>query len=670
MTIQSESIKAGPFDGNDSTTVFPFTFKVFQAADLGVILTDISEIESTLVLDADYSVSLNADQEASPGGSVTYPIAGSPLATGEKLTLLNAVDFLQGTDLQNGGAWNPETVENAMDRLTMLAQRLDEENDRGLRVPVSDDVTELTIPTKDNRASKFLAFDVDGEPMASEGSGTPTSTFMATVNDDESAAEACNTLSAVFYVDTVADMKLQSLAAGAVVSTQGYYAAGDGGGATYLTVAPQAFDGYGDHELANGNIAVLQTLSVVFADQFGVKGDGVTDDTLAQRAASQRAHDEDKQLWLGYGKTYLINTWTLNSANCPTGVEANGSTIKASVLATNNTLFIDIIQGTRQTGFFIRNLTVDANNISTDALRIQGMQSAEISNLLCINATAHGFVLAGDPGYGNYYNTFTNIRSGINGSPNGGKGFHIYTVSGGSNYVANNNFIGCQAQYNLGDGWTIDWASNTYTGCSSEINNGYGFNVDNTFSSTFIGGYSENNHQDKAGGGAGDATADESFNLTANSLGVKVVGGRHIGLVSGTTTGQSNVFMLDNYTNPGTRFKLEDNGDIDCGDVSIVTGSGLGVGGANPVAGMVGIQADFGIIAGGSNAMLFNTTDIRALKPIRVQDFNSRLYAGNGSPEGVVTATRGSLYLNNTGGAGTSFYVKESGTGNTGWIGK
>jgi hypothetical protein len=43
---------------------------------------------------------------------------------------------------------------------------------------------------------------------------------------------------------------------------------------------------------------------------------------------------------------------------------------------------------------------------------------------------------------------------------------------------------------------------------------------------------------------------------------------------------------------------------------------------------------------------------------------------GAGSPEGVVTAPIGAVYHNTTGGAGTSFYVKESGTGNTGWVGK
>lgn len=43
---------------------------------------------------------------------------------------------------------------------------------------------------------------------------------------------------------------------------------------------------------------------------------------------------------------------------------------------------------------------------------------------------------------------------------------------------------------------------------------------------------------------------------------------------------------------------------------------------------------------------------------------------GSGSPEGVVAAPVGAYYSRTDGGAGTSFYVKESGSGNTGWIAK
>ena len=45
--------------------------------------------------------------------------------------------------------------------------------------------------------------------------------------------------------------------------------------------------------------------------------------------------------------------------------------------------------------------------------------------------------------------------------------------------------------------------------------------------------------------------------------------------------------------------------------------------------------------------------------------------SGAGSPNGVLTAAVGSLYTRTDGGAGTTLYVKESGTGtNTGWVAK
>lgn len=49
---------------------------------------------------------------------------------------------------------------------------------------------------------------------------------------------------------------------------------------------------------------------------------------------------------------------------------------------------------------------------------------------------------------------------------------------------------------------------------------------------------------------------------------------------------------------------------------------------------------------------------------------SQKVYNGLGSPEGVVVAQPGSLYMNLSGGAVTSLYVKESGSGATGWIAK
>lgn len=47
-----------------------------------------------------------------------------------------------------------------------------------------------------------------------------------------------------------------------------------------------------------------------------------------------------------------------------------------------------------------------------------------------------------------------------------------------------------------------------------------------------------------------------------------------------------------------------------------------------------------------------------------------KILSNTGTPEGAYSANVGSLYLRTNGGAGTTLYVKESGTGNTGWVAK
>jgi len=85
--------------------------------------------------------------------------------------------------------------------------------------------------------------------------------------------------------ETVAQLKLATLTAGQLVSTKGYYAAGDGGAADYIVAATQAVDGYGDHALAGGTVALLQSGGSVDVKQYGAKGDGTADDTAAIQAA-------------------------------------------------------------------------------------------------------------------------------------------------------------------------------------------------------------------------------------------------------------------------------------------------------------------------------------------------------------------------------------------------
>lgn len=142
MSISSSTRKAGPFTGNDVTTVFPFAFKVFSAADLLVVHTDLLGVEHDLVLNSDYTVSLNANQDNNPGGSVTLSEA---LPEDELLTLTSAVGALQQLTLTNAGGFYPAVINGALDRLTIIAQQILEQVGRSLKLPISS-TADPTLP--------------------------------------------------------------------------------------------------------------------------------------------------------------------------------------------------------------------------------------------------------------------------------------------------------------------------------------------------------------------------------------------------------------------------------------------------------------------------------------------------------------------------------------------
>lgn len=132
MTISSQNRKSGPFLGTGSVSEYPFNFTVFEAADVVVTRTDLADVET--VLTSGYTVTLNADQNASPGGTV---VLAAPLASGFKLTLTSEIAATQEVDLTNQGGFYPKVVSLALDKLTIIVQQLAEKVSRAVVTPIS-----------------------------------------------------------------------------------------------------------------------------------------------------------------------------------------------------------------------------------------------------------------------------------------------------------------------------------------------------------------------------------------------------------------------------------------------------------------------------------------------------------------------------------------------------
>lgn len=166
MTISSQN-RVARFLGDGTRVQYPFNFKVFAQEDLAVVSTILSSgLTTPLTLNSDYTVALNADQNANPGGTITLSLV---LPSGVSLTVSSAVAQLQPVDLTNNGGFYPSVINDEFDRLTILIQQNAADIKRSLKIPLSDTGATAEIPGSVVRAGKVLGFDSVGNPIAVTG---------------------------------------------------------------------------------------------------------------------------------------------------------------------------------------------------------------------------------------------------------------------------------------------------------------------------------------------------------------------------------------------------------------------------------------------------------------------------------------------------------------------
>lgn len=134
MTLASETNQSGPYACNGVTTEFAVDFRFLSNSHLTVYLTNVSTgASTTLVLDTDYTVTGAGDSE----GEVTTLTAYS---NAFEILIVRDVPYEQSLDLVNQTTSQPENLENAFDKVTMLCQQLKRTLDLCVKVSLTDDV--------------------------------------------------------------------------------------------------------------------------------------------------------------------------------------------------------------------------------------------------------------------------------------------------------------------------------------------------------------------------------------------------------------------------------------------------------------------------------------------------------------------------------------------------
>lgn len=129
---------AGPFTSEGQSRL-PFGFLIFEKTDVYVATADDPEAQARiLVYGQDYSVEMNSDQAATPGGTV---VLTTPIIKGNIFVVGSAVAYTQNMQLTNYSRFPPEIINEAMDRVVVQIQQLVERLDRTLSVPPTSDST-------------------------------------------------------------------------------------------------------------------------------------------------------------------------------------------------------------------------------------------------------------------------------------------------------------------------------------------------------------------------------------------------------------------------------------------------------------------------------------------------------------------------------------------------
>ena len=191
MTVSSTNTK-NSYSGDGSTTVFAYTFKIFDDDDIIVILrTDATGGETVQTKGTHYSVSGVGN---AGGGNITFVTAP---ASGITVVLIRATVQTQTTDYTPNDPFPAASHEEALDRLTLMVQDQQEELDRAIKVSRTNTIStsEFTIGPSD-RANKVFAFDANGDFSVTQEIGTYKGTDTTTTTLAYSARDIVKSTSA------------------------------------------------------------------------------------------------------------------------------------------------------------------------------------------------------------------------------------------------------------------------------------------------------------------------------------------------------------------------------------------------------------------------------------------------------------------------------------------
>lgn len=151
---QTSATSRWSYTGNAVTTTFAYTTRIFATTDLDVYLDGVLQASG-------YSVTGTGSNS---GGNVVF---SSAPGSGVVVVIVRDVPYTQETDLLDAGPAPMATIEDMVDKTTILTQQASDLIARSIRQPEADTTAIGRLPVKASRLGKALGFDANGDPVVS-----------------------------------------------------------------------------------------------------------------------------------------------------------------------------------------------------------------------------------------------------------------------------------------------------------------------------------------------------------------------------------------------------------------------------------------------------------------------------------------------------------------------
>lgn len=173
------------YDGSSGLGPYAFNFEVLDANDINVYFNT-----TLLTITDDYTVTVNANGKGSVSIVTGTNVPSTPVAA-DQITIIGSRDIERTTDFVTAGDLRAAALNEQLDALTIFDQQISERVDRSIQFPSYEPAgLNYTVPDLDNRKSKYLAFDSNGELSTLAGTSAPLSSVDTAVIVDNAVTTA------------------------------------------------------------------------------------------------------------------------------------------------------------------------------------------------------------------------------------------------------------------------------------------------------------------------------------------------------------------------------------------------------------------------------------------------------------------------------------------------